>query len=406
MSPDRIPDIDKLKEKRKVKNLIKALTFQDDNWVRINAARALGEIGDSRAVIPLIAALDDETLVRDAAAKALYEIAGSSAVEPLLEALKDNRESKSKKVIWILGKIGDPRTVEPIIAALDRQYVDIYMYYTIIGALEELGDLRAIEPLIVKLGRSGWKIRCRAADGLDKLGWKPGQDENGAAYWIVRGEWDQCVRIGQQAVEPLLSAVQPADKTMRRAIYETLGKMGASAVEALLAALYEDVPNKSRAAIIALGNIGDRRATEPLLDVLNGNNEDLRELAVVALGKIGDPKAVEALLGLFRGVSESYRISAIKALGEIGDARAVVPLIQLFQKGAPIETLQAAARALKKISQSGQLDENNKRFILENQGRMNSTHSDQQVHTDTGAGCIHDDYDSHSDKGINVDFPL
>jgi HEAT repeat protein len=50
----------------------------------------LGEIGDPRAVDPLIEALKDEySRVRSSAARALGEIGDPKAVDPLTEALKD-----------------------------------------------------------------------------------------------------------------------------------------------------------------------------------------------------------------------------------------------------------------------------------------------------------------------------
>lgn len=58
--------------------------------VRSEAAHALGEIGDARAVDPLIDALQDEDRrVRERAARALGKIGDARAVGPLIEALKN-----------------------------------------------------------------------------------------------------------------------------------------------------------------------------------------------------------------------------------------------------------------------------------------------------------------------------
>jgi HEAT repeat protein len=46
------PDVDKLKAKRGVKGLIKALSYRKRNSVREGAAKALGQLGDTRAVEP------------------------------------------------------------------------------------------------------------------------------------------------------------------------------------------------------------------------------------------------------------------------------------------------------------------------------------------------------------------
>jgi len=83
--------------------------------IREEAAKALGKIGDVRAVKPLIAALltDDESSVHRAAAQALGKIGDVQAVEPLITALKNVSDAASA-----LGELKDARAVEPLIAVL------------------------------------------------------------------------------------------------------------------------------------------------------------------------------------------------------------------------------------------------------------------------------------------------
>jgi HEAT repeat protein len=65
--------------------------------VRYFSAKSLGQIGDTRAVIPLIQALDDESAhVRGISAWSLGEIGDARAIEPLTEALNDTTE-------WVTG---------------------------------------------------------------------------------------------------------------------------------------------------------------------------------------------------------------------------------------------------------------------------------------------------------------
>ncbi|MGB9872500.1 MAG: HEAT repeat domain-containing protein, partial [Anaerolineae bacterium] len=59
-------------------------------------------------------------------------------------------------------------------------------------ALGELKDARAVEPLIAALKDKDSDVREAAAEALDRLGWKPEQDENGAWYWIGKQNWQQC----------------------------------------------------------------------------------------------------------------------------------------------------------------------------------------------------------------------
>jgi HEAT repeat protein len=113
-------NIEKLRARRDVKGLIKALSYQKDYKDNVHqwAAEALGEIGDARAVEPLIVALKEGyTDVRRGAAEALCKI-GAPAVEPLIAALKGTNGTVRRDAAESLGKIGDTRAVEPLIAAL------------------------------------------------------------------------------------------------------------------------------------------------------------------------------------------------------------------------------------------------------------------------------------------------
>ena len=66
--------------------------------------------------------------------------------------------------------------------------------------------------------------------------------------------------------------------------------------EPLMAALKGSDPTVRRQAVIALGDRGDRRATEEIIRLLKDSDDDVRLEAVIALGKIGDARAVEPLL--------------------------------------------------------------------------------------------------------------
>ncbi len=92
------PDVDALSAERNVKALIRALGYRKDQDVQQRAARALVKIGYP-VVEALIAALKDpDRDIRGGAARALGKIGDVRAVEPLIGALKDQgrgiRESR------------------------------------------------------------------------------------------------------------------------------------------------------------------------------------------------------------------------------------------------------------------------------------------------------------------------
>lgn len=106
-----------------------------------NAAWALGETGEVRAVEPLLAALDIP-LVAGKAVEALVKLHDPRALEPLIRlfALKHWPD-----LATVLGHWGDRRAVEALIAAM--QDPDSHVRFYTARALGKLGDERALPVL-------------------------------------------------------------------------------------------------------------------------------------------------------------------------------------------------------------------------------------------------------------------
>lgn len=86
---------------------------------------------------------------------------------------------------------------------------------------------------------------------------------------------------------------------------------------------HNDVMN----ALVKIGNA----AVEPLISAVKAENEiDVKLKVVEVLGKIGDSRAVEPIIGFLTHRDEFLRCCAAVALGNIGDARAVEPLTKLL----------------------------------------------------------------------------
>lgn len=130
--------------------LVEGLQGTDPTRAR-DAAAALGRLGDPAAELALINALRDGAL-RDAAAASLVAM-GPPVVEMLVMALRqahpdmrDASQDPNVRVVMaeILGRVGDPRAVEALIAALD-DLPEVGMAAT--KALGQLRDRRAVESL-------------------------------------------------------------------------------------------------------------------------------------------------------------------------------------------------------------------------------------------------------------------
>jgi HEAT repeat protein len=102
------------------------------------------------------------------------------------------------------------------------------------------------------------------------------------------------------------------------------------AVESLIGALDDEAIDTRYAIIIALGNLRDKRACEPLIHILQtSEDKDIQNSAAFALGKIGDRCALEPLLTAFQ--DQELRWGAGNALGLLGDSRAIEPLIKTLE---------------------------------------------------------------------------
>ncbi len=98
-----------------------AALLHDDPCVRRRAAAVLGDVGDARAVEPLITALS---------------------------ALKNKGDDLTLvKIVDTLGHFGDPRAVSALIKALDVNARSSQVQRRILNALARIGDRRAIDPI-------------------------------------------------------------------------------------------------------------------------------------------------------------------------------------------------------------------------------------------------------------------
>lgn len=311
------PNVEKLKAKRNVEGLIKALSYEKDPDVREDAASALGEIGNSKAVEPLIKALEDSgNVVRRYAAEALGKIGDKRAVEPLIKALKDShykvcnnaadsdyrmRDSAAEA----LGKIGDKRAFELLI----RTHLRVSSCLPA-SLLEKISNEETVELLIKALEDMDCVVRWSAAETLGEIGDK-------------------------RAVEPLIKVLGDEDWLVRKNAAEALGKIGdARAIEPLINTLGDSKENVRRDSEKALKEIGSEKAVEPLIKALMDGNEFARCNAASILGEIRDKRAVEPLIKALKDSEESVRHEAASALGEIGDKSAFEALIDVLKKNA------------------------------------------------------------------------
>ena len=129
--------------------------------------------------------------------------------------------------------------------------------------------------------------------------------------------------------EPLIQGISDHDFTVRRAALEALGQLGERApVEPLAQAADDDDSSVRRAAIQALGGLGERAPLELLVQALGDRDSSVREAAIWALGRQGEHTPLELLVQALGDRNLAVREAAIQAVGRQGERAPLELLVQ------------------------------------------------------------------------------
>lgn len=317
---------------------LSALLRDPDPDLRVQAALALGQQQRPSAAEPLIAALDDEDInVRFHAIEALGVMRARAAVDRLLAIAQSGEFFLAFPAIDALTRIADRAAAPPLVPLL----ADQSLRTAVASALAHLGDARAVRPLVRLLNENAaaagavvtaLEAICRrdaeifggdasladeAAAAITPAGtahlvngMREAAPHERRAYLRVAGWIDSA-----DTDEAVLACLGDAESG--RDAIELLARRGARVVPALIDALRSEPAERRRGAVVALGRIGDARATEPLV-ALAHTDQALLVPITAALARIGDPRAFEPLLGLLAAPSAAVRQGAIGALNSMG----------------------------------------------------------------------------------------
>lgn len=363
------PKIERYKRKGKVKKLIKA--SRNDDWVvRGEAISALGDMDDPDVVEAIIPALKDEHgYVRSIAVRVIQRLPDPRAVEPLIEAWKDYKffegffgkalEDLKKELIEALGKMKDARTFETLLSALTN--CDDYIGCRAAYYLGKLGDKRAVKSLVSAL-KSQYKYKRRdAVSALLEIGvadesviesllqvienedYEDARSEAAEALGKMGGE-NEADRVIQIFDKPLK---EHFSRNVRDALFKTLALIGKPAVKSLLKVLNKNDVWYMRSAADILGEIGDKRAVEPLVHAMS----HIGNPAAIALDKLGwKPEDV------FMKVIYFLAKESLDEIEDMGES-AVDPLCQVLNdNNSESEICCLAAKALRKVTNARALE--------------------------------------------------
>jgi HEAT repeat protein len=152
-------------------------------------------------------------------------------------------------------------------------------------------------------------------------------------------------RIGAPAVEPLIAIAQDRTATpeVRAGAAHTLGIIAdPRAINALVALLKDGSPFVRQQSAYALGQLGEGAITH-LLDASRSSMVTTKESAIEALGNFNDARAIDRLVEALSDANAAIRNAAVKALGDTASERALAPLLGLLRDESSTMRAQAAA---------------------------------------------------------------
>ena len=348
--------------------MIDALKSGTDE-IRVKVADALGQIGDRRAIVPLIEALDSDPYkeVKALAAVGLGNMhargENNRAVIALTSALSYD-DTTATSAAEALGKIGVTTgdTVQKLsVIAMDKNMRET-LRIAALTALWRLKPEEATQPMLLLMfsDETSPVLRANAVKVLSRI---QAPESIPVLLWVLSTQFDEIsdfqrhMKREYKTLDTLRAQVdsfqiqwtpdypranyrtwgelKPIPSLVRSEVARALGIIkGETVVEPLANALRDDGRATVRqSAAWALGEVKGDDAIPPLVTALRKDKQGaVRQEAAIALGKIKGQKVVDPLVDVLKNDKyETTRFQAAKALLEIqaGDKG----LVDIIKKG-------------------------------------------------------------------------
>ncbi len=277
-----------------------------------------------------------------------HRLSRPDRVQRQIQRLKSDQSRVRHEAVHALGRMGDPRAIEALHAALTDANREVCVEAAL--ALGELGDLRGVDILIPLLTDRAQhdEVRAAAAAALWQLGDERSVEPLGLAAREMSGylhyyAMKALAKIGSaRAITLLCELLQAADVHQRQCAAEVLAKSERGEAEAfgsLCTALQDSDFSVRSYAAQALGHIGDVRALDALCEALKDLNNDVCIAAAAALGSLGSLAAAGPLCSLLLEEEEAVRAAGIKAIKQLSSPEALPLGILSLATYTPLQKL-------------------------------------------------------------------
>jgi HEAT repeat protein len=329
--------------------------LQGDLWIQLAAIVALGEIGESEAVGPLIKFIPDSVLA-EAAVHALRRIAAPTSLGPLLELLPTVRERGLRDQLLltlavVVDQHPDPASVLARVRVgrdADRADLVAYLGQLLATSPDEEDDeaqtlLRAAVTLVAALGLESLHPAVLSRLANDPRGaWVEGvlrrfPDVLTSRLSELLEDPDAAIRCGallagsftQDACASLSHHLSDPDARVRAAACTALGRLGVDAVAPLLLErLRAGEPTEQSAAAKALAHLSSEALAELDACFAQGMSERATVEALTILASRRIPSLDASVLRLTEARASAVRIAALRATALIPGTRSEVLLLR------------------------------------------------------------------------------
>ncbi len=295
-------DIEKLKKNKNTKSLQKILYKSKNVSLSKKAAVALSQIKNQDASSVLIKGLtndNDRVKINIIEALGLTE---DSYLEYLTPLLSDKDVGVQKAATFALGRIGDKKSIEPLIDSMKHglRYPEDFggmVQASEAIALSWMGTC-AVLPLFKLTESNNYQVAYNAKIALEEM--------------LCFFEFD----ASREEIEFLLNGLTSEKKSIRGFSAIALGAVGEKQSAAELTTAYEkeECLDVKLSILWALRKIRNPKSIELLEKATKDNSAEIRSLSVTSISQLKDEKYIELILSMVNDPEAIVRSSAILGL--------------------------------------------------------------------------------------------
>jgi HEAT repeat protein len=330
---------------------ITLLLQDDDPTCRKEAVAALGEIGDPRAILFLKQVIDRQPESTPDVIRAIGKIPGPASIPVLashirnsstdirllvIRALGQNRDRRIPGIVAPLMNDSDPEIRAAVATVLSKfpqaevatllllllpdPHPDVRL--AVLKGMQAWENAKVVPELVARLGDVDPRVRRLAAQTLDRWKWVPVSVNDRRNYLVAMDQWQDLERLGfiTKSVHQKEAAPDHVNVPWRN-VTDTSPLQPALTPTSPPTAAVTNGAGKT----VALPATENGGSVQALVRTLGDKKEILvrRWKAAEALGKLGDVRGVEPLIAVLKDRDPELRWRAALALGMLKDERAV-----------------------------------------------------------------------------------